>query len=49
MRLYEILLLIAQRAKKPFPVGAIYMSVDPTNPSEIFGGTWESWGGVEFQ
>ncbi len=24
-----------------FPVGYIYMSVDPTNPSELFGGTWE--------
>lgn len=25
----------------PFPVGAIYMSVDSRNPSSIFGGTWE--------
>ena len=25
----------------PFPVGAIYMSVDSRNPSQIFGGTWE--------
>lgn len=24
----------------PFPVGAIYMSVDSRNPSTIFGGTW---------
>lgn len=24
----------------PFPVGAIYMSVDSRNPGDIFGGTW---------
>lgn len=24
-----------------YPVGAIYMSVDPTSPSELFGGIWE--------
>lgn len=27
-----------------YPVGAIYTSVSPTNPSAIFGGTWVSWG-----
>ena len=25
-----------------YPVGAIYMSMNPTSPAEIFGGTWEA-------
>ena len=25
-----------------YPVGAIYMSMSPTSPAEIFGGTWEA-------
>jgi hypothetical protein len=25
-----------------YPVGAIYMSVDPTSPASLFGGNWES-------
>lgn len=27
-----------------YPIGSIYMSVNSTNPSTLFGGKWEAWG-----
>jgi len=27
-----------------YPIGAIYMSASPTNPSTLFGGNWVAWG-----
>ena len=37
----EIGSLKSDLANKLYPVGSIYMSVNPTDPAELFGGTWE--------
>lgn len=29
---------------KVYPVGSIYMSVNPNDPAELFGGIWSRWG-----
>lgn len=34
-------LTIQENCMNPYPIGAIYMSVDSTNPSTLFGGIWE--------
>ena len=36
--------LLEDIANALYPVGSIYMSVNDTNPSTFFGGTWVSWG-----
>ena len=34
--------MFAQFMLRAHPVGSIYQSTDPTNPSQLFGGTWEN-------
>ena len=34
-------LTIQENCMNPYPIGAIYMSTNSTNPSTLFGGTWE--------
>lgn len=36
--------LLRQLLLSVYPVGAIYMSVNNTDPAELFGGTWARWG-----
>lgn len=35
---------LSTKINSVYPVGAIYMSVNSTNPSTLFGGTWVEWG-----
>lgn len=40
----DIGLIVQQLLLNVYPVGAIYMSADDTDPAELFGGTWVRWG-----
>lgn len=37
-------ILLDSKLDQIHPIGSIYMTVDQTNPSTLFGGTWEAWG-----
>ena len=36
--------IITTFLNKTYPIGSIYMSTINTDPSTLFGGTWEAWG-----
>lgn len=35
---------IDEIVNRVYPIGSIYMSINPVNPSTIFGGSWTTWG-----
>ena len=39
---------IEEMMLKIYPLGSIYMNINPTNPSEFFGGEWVRWGNGRF-
>ena len=43
-QLFRVVRPISETAQLVYPVGAIYQSVLPTDPEELFGGVWEPFG-----
>ncbi len=43
-KISENTMAINNMLNRVYPIGSIYMSVNNTNPSTIFGGTWVAWG-----